>query len=225
LAKGRELVRLGHSDPGLDQVKEDAQTDERRPRWTGAGFIAGHPEKFVDFAYRAEHEMTLEAKRLIKAFYGHKPRYSYWNGCSGGGREGLLQAYRYPMIHRAVLEACDADDGLKDGLIDDPASCHVDFKDHKCANAVGLDCLTTRQVETAQAITSPATTKAGQLVFPRLEPGTELRWGRLAGGPRPANIFVDQFRYQHPGCVSLRLARSRLLSADFIASGSRERVK
>jgi Tannase and feruloyl esterase len=177
LAKGRELVRLGHSDPGLDQVKEDAQTDERRPRWTGAGFIAGHPEKFVDFAYRA------------------------------------------------VLEACDADDGLKDGLIDDPASCPVDFKDHKCANAVGLDCLTTRQVETAQAITSPATTKAGQLVFPRLEPGTELRWGRLAGGPRPANIFVDQFRYQHPGCVSLRLARSRLLSADFIASGSRERVK
>jgi feruloyl esterase len=202
----------------------------------GARFIAGHPEKFVDFAYRAEHEMTLEAKRLIKAFYGHKPRYSYWNGCSGGGREGLLQAYRYPdeydgiiagdpanirrnawalwlanrtfkdpeaiippekypMIHRAVLEACDADDGLKDGLIDDPASCHVDFKDLQCANAVGPDCLTPRQVETAQAITSPATTKAGQVVFPRLEPGTELRWDRLAGGPRPADIFVDQFRY------------------------------
>ena len=47
-------------------------------------------------AYRAEHEMTVEAKRLIKAFYGREARYSYWNGCSGGGREGLLQAYRYP---------------------------------------------------------------------------------------------------------------------------------
>jgi feruloyl esterase len=99
------------------------------------------------------------------------------------------------MIHRAVLEACDADDGLKDGLIDDPASCHVDFKDLECANAIGPDCLTPRQVETAQTITSPATTKAGQVVFPRLEPGTELRWDRLAGGPRPADIFVDQFRY------------------------------
>jgi hypothetical protein len=39
-----------------------------------------------DFAYRAEHEMTVEAKTLIKAFYGRDPRYSYWDGCSGGGR-------------------------------------------------------------------------------------------------------------------------------------------
>jgi feruloyl esterase len=202
----------------------------------GASFIAGHPEKFVDFAYRAEHEMTLEAKRLIKAFYGREARHSYWNGCSGGGREGLLQAYRYPgefngiiagdpadmrrnawalwlavqtfkdpaavippkkypMIHRAVLDVCDANDGLRDGLIDDPASCHVDFKILECAGADGPDCLTPRQVQTAQTITSPATTTAGQVVFPRLEPGTELRWDRLAGGPRPADIFVDQFRY------------------------------
>ncbi|MEA3138004.1 MAG: feruloyl esterase [Gammaproteobacteria bacterium] len=221
-----DALRRGYATSGTD----DGHTGR------GAGFIAGHPEKFVDFAYRAEREMTLEAKRLIKAFYGHKPRYSYWNGCSGGGREGLLQAYRYPdeyngiiagdpanirrnawalwlanrtfkdpeavippekylMIHRAVLEACDAKDGLKDGLIDDPASCHVDFKVLECANAVGPDCLTSRQVETAQVITSPATTKAGKVVFPRLEPGTELRWDRLAGGPRPADIFVDQFRY------------------------------
>jgi feruloyl esterase len=62
----------------------------------GASFIAGHPEKFVDFGYRAERGMILEAKRLIKAFYGREARYSYWDGCSGGGREGLLQAYRYP---------------------------------------------------------------------------------------------------------------------------------
>ena len=202
----------------------------------GASFIAGHPEKFVDFAYRSEHEMTLEAKRLIKAFYGREARYSYWNGCSGGGREGLLQAYRYPdefngiiagdpanmrrnawalwlavqtfkdpaavippgkypMIHRTVLDACDAKDGLRDGLIDDPASCHVDFRTLQCAGADGPDCLTPRQVQTAQTITSPATTTTGQVVFPRLEPGTELRWDRLAGGPRPADIFVDQFRY------------------------------
>jgi feruloyl esterase len=202
----------------------------------GASFIAGHPEKFVDFAYRSEHEMTLEAKRLINAFYGREARYSYWNGCSGGGREGLLQAYRYPdefngiiagdpanmrrnawalwlavqtfkdpaavippgkypMIHRAVLDACDAKDGLRDGLIDDPAGCHVDFRTLQCAGADGPDCLTPRQVQTAQTITSPATTTTGQVVFPRLEPGTELRWDRLAGGPRPADIFVDQFRY------------------------------
>jgi feruloyl esterase len=203
---------------------------------SGASFIAGHPAKFVDFAYRADHEMTIEAKKLIKAFYGRSARRSYWNGCSGGGREGLLQAYRYPdefngiiagdpanmrrnawalwlaiqtfkdpaavippdkypMIHHAVLEACDAKDGLKDGIIDDPEGCDVDFKSLECAAVDGPDCLTPRQVQTAQAITSPATTKTGQVLFPRLEPGTELRWDRLAGGPRPADIFVDQFRY------------------------------
>lgn len=205
-------------------------------RTQGAGFIVGHPEKFIDFAYRAEHEMTVEAKTLINAFYGRDAHYSYWNGCSGGGREGLLQAYRfpddfdgiiagdpanvrrnawalwlavqtfknpaayispakYPMIHRAVLDACDANDGLKDGLIENPESCHVDFKALQCKSADGPDCLTSRQVQTAQTIISPATTASGEVLFPRLEPGTELRWARLAGGPQPADLFLDQFRY------------------------------
>jgi feruloyl esterase len=201
-----------------------------------ASFAVGHPQKFIDFAYRAEHEMTIEAKRLIKAFYGHDARYSYWNGCSGGGREGLLQAYRYPdefdgiiagdpanvrrnawalwlatqtfkdpaayippekypLVHRAVLDACDANDGLKDGLIENPESCHVDLKALECKAGDGPDCLTPRQVQTAQTIMSPATDAKGSVLFPRLEPGTELRWARLAGGPSPADLFLDQFRY------------------------------
>jgi feruloyl esterase len=201
-----------------------------------ASFIMGHPEKFVDFAYRAEHEMTVEAKALIKAFYGRDPRYSYWDGCSGGGREGLLQAARYPdefdgiiagdpanvrrnawalwlanqtfknaadyippskypMIHRAVLDACDANDGLKDGLIENPENCQVDFKKLECKGEDGADCLTPRQVQSAQTMISPATDASGKIFFPRLEPGTELRWARLAGGPAPADLFLDQFRY------------------------------
>ena len=62
----------------------------------GAGFILGHPEKFIDFAYRAEHETTLTAKALIKALYARALSLAYWQGCSAGGREGLIQAYRYP---------------------------------------------------------------------------------------------------------------------------------
>jgi feruloyl esterase len=221
-----DALRRGYATSATD----DGHTDG------GARFIAGHPEKFIDFAYRAEHEMGVEAKRLIKEFYAHEAQHSYWNGCSGGGREGLLQAYRYPdefdgiiagdpanmrrnawalwlanqtfkdpaavisagkylMIHRAVLDACDTNDGLRDGLIDEPESCHVDFKRLQCAAADRPDCLTPRQVQSAQTIISPATTASGQVLFPRLEPGTELRWDRLAGGPRPADIFLDQFRY------------------------------
>lgn len=201
-----------------------------------ASFIVGHPEKFIDFAYRADHEMTVEAKSLIKAFYGRDPRYAYWEGCSGGGREGLLQAYRYPdefdgiiagdpanvrrnawalwlanetfkdpqdyippakypMIHRAVLEACDAKDGVKDGLIEDPTSCKVDFKSLTCKNGDSPECLTARQVHTAEIIVSEPKDAQGHELFSRIEPGTELRWARVAGGPEPADLFLDQFRY------------------------------
>jgi feruloyl esterase len=82
-----------------------------------------------------------------------------------------------------------------DGLIDDPRSCQVDFKRLECTGADGPECLTPRQVRSARTLTSPAATAAGQVLFPRLEPGTELHWGRLAGGPNPADLFVDQFRY------------------------------
>jgi feruloyl esterase len=226
-----------------DQMAEALQrgyatsaTDDGNSTRGSGRFIMGHPEKFVDYAYRSEHETTVEAKILLKAFYGREPRYSYWNGCSGGGREGLLQAYRYPdefdgivagdpanvrrnawalwlanqtfkdpaaylppakypVIHRAVLDACDSNDGLKDGLIEDPERCHVDFKMLQCKGADAPDCLTARQIQTAQTITSPATDAAGHVYFPRLEPGTELAWARLAGGPEPAPLFWDQFRY------------------------------
>src|SRR5579862_6349543 len=78
------------------------------PRTTVTGAPApasswGHPQKLIDFAYRAEHEMTLEAKRLINALYSRVPAHSYWSGCSGGGREGLLQAARYPEEFDGVV--------------------------------------------------------------------------------------------------------------------------
>jgi feruloyl esterase len=102
---------------------------------------------------------------------------------------------KYAMIHGAVLAACDANDGLTDGLIEEPESCHVDFSTLLCKTGDAPDCLTAPQVKTAQTLISPATTATGQVLFPRLEPGTELRWGRLAGGPAPADLFLDQFRY------------------------------
>ena len=44
-------------------------------------FALGHPEKVIDFGYRAVHEMTVKGKAITKAFYDKAPRYSYWNGC------------------------------------------------------------------------------------------------------------------------------------------------
>ena len=75
----------------------------------GSGrFALGHPEKVIDFGYRAVHEMTVQAKAIVKAYYGNGPRVSYWNGCSTGGRQGLMEAQRYPADYDGILAGAPA---------------------------------------------------------------------------------------------------------------------
>ncbi len=67
---------------------------------TGMGIDAkwaiGHKEKLIDFGYRAVHEMTVKAKEILTAYYGKKENTALWVSCSTGGRQGLMEAYRYP---------------------------------------------------------------------------------------------------------------------------------
>ena len=205
----------------------------------GAAFAMNHPEKLVDYAYRATHEMTVQAKAVIDAFYGTGPKLSLWNGCSTGGRQGVIEASRYPadynaivagatpvtsprlhaariqlsqivhrspdsyippekypVIHAAALEACDALDGVKDGVIENPARCKFDPKVIECKGADGPACLTPAQVETARALYAPLKDpKSGAVLsFPLLHPGSELAWATLAG-PEAFPIAVEAFRY------------------------------
>ena len=103
---------------------------------------------------------------------------------------------KYPIIHQAALAACDARDGLKDGLIDDPTKCDFDPKVLLCKGADGPACLTAPQVEAAKKIYSPAINpRTGQQLFSSLVPGTELGWGVQALGPEPSANIYDQYRY------------------------------
>jgi len=61
-----------------------------------------------DFAERSSHEMALETKALIRAYYGKDAEHSYWNGCSTGGRQGLMEVQRYPEDFDGVLTAAPA---------------------------------------------------------------------------------------------------------------------
>lgn len=61
-----------------------------------ASFALGHPEKVIDFAHRSIHEMAVVAKAAVQAYYESPARYSYFNGCSAGGRQGLKAAQMYP---------------------------------------------------------------------------------------------------------------------------------
>lgn len=63
---------------------------------SGAEFAYGHPEKLVDFGYRAAHEMAVAAGAIVTSYYGRSPGHSYWTGCSAGGRSALMEAQRFP---------------------------------------------------------------------------------------------------------------------------------
>lgn len=95
-------LRLGYAAAGNDTGHQESN----------GVFTLDHPEKVVDFAYRAMHEMTVQSKALIKAFYDQGPRLSYYNGCSTGGRQGLMAAQRYPEDFDAILAGAPANDHL-----------------------------------------------------------------------------------------------------------------
>src|SRR5471030_2575992 len=79
-------VKAGYAAAGTDTGHVGGNAD----------FVAGHPEKLVDFAYRAIHEMTVSAKALATAHYDARQARSYFSSCSTGGRQALIEAQRYP---------------------------------------------------------------------------------------------------------------------------------
>ncbi len=221
-------VKAGYAAAGTDTGHVGGNAD----------FVPGHPEKLVDFAYRAIHEMTVTAKAIAAAHYAARPTRAYFNSCSTGGRQALIEAQRYPddfdgiaagdpswdqmrlyaarvwlntyvnrtpaavipagkypMIHNAVLEKCDAVDGVKDGVIEDPTKCSFDFAALTCRGEDRSDCLTTDQVETASAMTRPIRDpKSGAVLHPgRYYPGSELGWGGVAG-PSPSGESHEGMR-------------------------------
>src|SRR5207253_1909036 len=68
-----------------------------------AAFAVGHPEKLVDFGYRSMHEMAIQSKAIIQRFYNRAPQLSYYQGCSTGGRQGMMEAQRYPEDFDAII--------------------------------------------------------------------------------------------------------------------------
>ncbi len=103
---------------------------------------------------------------------------------------------KYPVVHDAALAACDAADGLKDGLIGDPRACRFDPAVLLCRAADAPSCLTAPQVAAAKKIYSAAVNpRTGAVLFASLVPGTELGWGAQALGPEPSANIYDQYRY------------------------------
>jgi feruloyl esterase len=103
---------------------------------------------------------------------------------------------KYPLLHKAVLDACDAADGLKDGLIDNPVKCKFDPGVLLCKSGDSTDCLSAPQVEAARKVYMPGRNpRTGAELFGSLAPGSELGWAVMGGGPGPYSAILDQLRY------------------------------
>ena len=222
-------LRRGYAAASNDTGHQDA----------GAAF-AMSPDKVIDFGYRSMHEMTVRSKAMVEAFYSRGPQLSYYNGCSTGGRQGLMEAQRYPedfdaiiagapvnnQVHlnvsqtalqvemlknparivpankvtlfaNAVMAACDASDGVKDSIINNPLQCKFDPATLLCKGADAADCLTAPQVESAKQLYSPVKSKSGSAVYPGRMPGVEAGWAaRIPTPGAPMNpLWGDMPRY------------------------------
>jgi feruloyl esterase len=107
----------------------------------------------------------------------------------------VLPSSKFTLIHNAVLAACDARDGVKDGVLENPSACDFDPRVLLCKGDDGPGCLTAPQLEVARRIYGPAmSTGAGRQIFPGLSPGSELGWAGMAG-TRLLALRGAAFRY------------------------------
>ena len=213
------------------------------------------PDLVADFGHRGTHVTAVNGKAITRAFYGEKPNYSYYVGCSKGGQQGLMEAQRYPedfdgliagdpannwtrfyagshlwysmatlkdpesyipasktaLLGNASRAACDAIDGIVDGVIDDPRKCKFDPAVLTCkAGQDPATCLTPKQVTAAKAIYSGVRTPWGELVHPPLVPGAEDGpggWAAWTTGSAPftglhwlaADGFFRYMVFNNPG--------------------------
>ncbi len=206
---------------------------------TDGKWALGHPQKIIDNGYRAIHETAEKSKAIIHAFYRRSPRHSYFDSCSNGGRQGLMEAQRFPAdydgviagaphlsttvfvnlewirratesdpasyipaekwpaIQAAVLAGCDALDGLKDGLIDDPRKC--DFKPSvlQCHGPESPTCLTPPQITALEKIFAGPRDSQDRQIYPGMLPGSVSAGPRgqagIISGARRGRSAIDAF--------------------------------
>jgi hypothetical protein len=192
-----------------------------------------------DFASRSLFQLTEKAHSLIGAFYGQPAAYAYWNGCSTGGRQGLMLAQRFPdgydgilagapAIHwdrfhpahlwpqlvklqevggsiptckydavtAAAVAHCDGQDGVIDGVLDDPRRCDYDPHTLVGADLGACGALTEAEADAIELMWDGPRNLDGERLWYGLTPGTPM--GALAGpfpffiGLQHAQLWVNQ---------------------------------
>ena len=235
-----EAVNAGYASASTDTGHESTDS-----KWLD------DRQRVIDYGYRAIHEMTVKAKSVMDSFYGKAPTFSYFNGCSTGGRQGLMEAQRFPddyngiisgapvntftrlhmgqlwtahatlktpgavlsrddltLVNKAVVEQCDAADGVKDGVLTDPRTCHFQPKTLACNGSQTQSCLSPAQVQAVEMIYAGAKNpRTGVQIYPGLEPGGEIPqpgnpgWAMIMNGKEPFaidNAVIGGMGFRNP---------------------------
>jgi len=221
-------LRLDAAAPGLIAGYATAQTDGGHAStelWNTSW--SANPEAIEDFSHRAIHVMTTTGKSVVSQFYGRQQTRSYYQGCSTGGRQGLMEVQRYPddydgviagapvytlatqttalirsnafarpgasvtanqlsRLNDAALAACDASDGTKDGVLNDPRACRFNPSTLQCKTGETGECLTAAQVTAIQTMYAGVKTQRGEFAAYPLTRGSERGWERFIPTTTPA---------------------------------------
>jgi feruloyl esterase len=109
--------------------------------------------------------------------------------------DALLPTSKLPMLHQAVLDACDMNDGVKDRIIENPKACKFDPGVLQCKGADNASCLTAGQVTAVRRMyETPRHDRTGEGIYGPMEPGSELGWGDMIGSNEPYRYAVAYYR-------------------------------
>jgi feruloyl esterase len=215
-------TRIDAAAPGLARGYATAQTNaghDGTDVWDTSW--AARADAVTDFSFRAIHLMTTVGKMVVAKYYRRPQSRAYFQGCSTGGRQGLMEVQRFPgdyngviagapvyslvtqtsallrnlafaapgaglstallaRLNEAALAACDAQDGLQDGIVTDPRRCSFDPAALLCREgAASTDCLSDSQVKAVRAVYDGVKTSAGYIAAYPLSRGSEAGWSRF----------------------------------------------
>ncbi|KAF1955040.1 tannase and feruloyl esterase [Byssothecium circinans] len=174
--------------------------------YSGEAF-GGNDDVVIDFSYRARHVTIELGKSLVKSYY-HKPQdYTYYFGCSTGGRQGVKAAQMFPEDFDGIIAGAPAMDlnhlcawGAISTTSPAPTLCIFDPDPLRCKPGANTSaCLTDLQVQTVHQVYRPLYGEDGTLLYPRFSPSSELSslgsgdYGYLGGGT--ATPATDWFKY------------------------------
>ncbi|KID83740.1 feruloyl esterase B precursor [Metarhizium guizhouense ARSEF 977] len=171
------------------------------------------PEKLINWGYRAMHGSVTATKQIVKSYYTGDIQFSYYAGYSTGGRQGLREIQLHPDTFDGVVVGapawwtahlqtwtmkqgltnapCDAQDGLRDGIISDPDGCSFDFNRLLCSSGNKAACLTASQIDTAERLYSNYLDTDQAPVFPGISLGADA----AARSAQPCTLGIDFLRY------------------------------